>query len=107
MLYAILTCEICFILCLSTARDKLVPRFCRYFHHGFLTVMLYSFRDLWKEWGDSNFHIFSQNYQFHPRRLEQGDLHTTGDDSDLIYVHTRVRVGPTSHKSYSITNWCE
>ena len=39
--------------------------------------------------------------------LYQGDLHTTGDDSDLIYVHTRVRVGPTSHKSYSITNWCE
>ena len=37
----------------------------------------------------------------------QGDLYTTGDDSDLIYVHTRVRVGPTSHKSYSITNWCE
>ena len=39
--------------------------------------------------------------------VRQGDLYTTGDDSDLIYVHTRVRVGPTSHKSYSITNWCE
>ena len=44
---------------------------------------------------------------FMARESNQGDLHTTGDDSDLIYVHTRVRVGPTSHKSYSITNWCE
>ena len=39
--------------------------------------------------------------------FNQGDLHTTDDDSDLICVHTRVWVGPTSHKSYSITNWCE
>ena len=27
-------------------------------------------RDLWKEWGDSNFQIFSQNCKFHHRRLE-------------------------------------
>ena len=33
-------------------------------------LLLYAFRDLWKEWGDSNFQIFSQNCQFHHRRLE-------------------------------------
>ena len=33
-------------------------------------VLLIAFRELWKEWGDSNFHIFSQNCQFHHRRLE-------------------------------------
>ena len=32
--------------------------------------LLFSFRYLWKEWGDSNFQIFSQNCQFHHRRLE-------------------------------------
>ena len=31
---------------------------------------MYAFRDLWKEWGDSNFHMFSQNCQFHHRRLQ-------------------------------------
>ena len=30
----------------------------------------FAFRDLWKEWGDSNFQNFSQNCQFHHRRLE-------------------------------------
>ena len=37
-----------------------------------LSVMwlLFAFRDLWKEWGDSNFQIFSQNCQFHHRRME-------------------------------------
>ena len=33
-------------------------------------LLLFAFRDLWKEWGDSNFQIFSHNYQFHHRRLE-------------------------------------
>ena len=33
-------------------------------------LLLYTFRDLWKEWGDSNFKIFSQNGQFHHMRLE-------------------------------------
>ena len=33
-------------------------------------LMLFAFRDLWKEWGDSNFKIFSPNCQFHHRRLE-------------------------------------
>ena len=33
-------------------------------------LLLYAFRDLWKEWGDSNFQIFSQNCQFRHRRLE-------------------------------------
>ena len=37
--------------------------------HGML-LLLFVFRDLWKESGDSNFQIFSQNCQFHPRRLE-------------------------------------
>ena len=36
-------------------------------------LLLYAFRDLWKEWGDSNFQIFSQNCQFHHRRLESLD----------------------------------
>ena len=34
------------------------------------SVLLYAFRDLWKEWGDSNFLIISQNCQFHHRWLE-------------------------------------
>ena len=35
------------------------------------TDLLFSFQDLWKEWGgDSNFQIFSQNYQFTHRQLE-------------------------------------
>ena len=33
------------------------------------TLLLFAFRDLWKEWDDSNFQIFSQNCQFHHRRL--------------------------------------
>ena len=33
-------------------------------------MLLFAFRDLWKEWGDSNFHIFSQSCQFHHRRLQ-------------------------------------
>ena len=33
-------------------------------------LLLFSFRDLLKEWSDSNFQIFSHNYQFHHRRLE-------------------------------------
>ena len=33
-------------------------------------LLLFAFRDLWKEWGDSNFQIFLQNCQFHHRRLE-------------------------------------
>ena len=33
--------------------------------------LLYGFRDIWKEWGDSNF----QNCQFHHRRLELFDEH--------------------------------
>ena len=37
----------------------------------FITLLLlYAFRDLWKEGGDSNFQIFSHNCQFHHRRLE-------------------------------------
>ena len=35
-----------------------------------MTSLLFAFRDLWKEWSDSNFQIFSQNCQFHHRRLE-------------------------------------
>ena len=35
-----------------------------------LLLLLYAFRYLWKEWGDCNFQIFSQNCQFHHRRLE-------------------------------------
>ena len=38
-------------------------------HHKTL-LLLFAFRDLWKEWGDSNFQIFSQNCQFHHMRLE-------------------------------------
>ena len=33
-------------------------------------LLLFAFRDLWKEWSDSNYQIFSQNCQFHHRRLE-------------------------------------
>ena len=33
-------------------------------------LLLFAFRDVWKDWGDSNFQIFSQNCQFHHRRLE-------------------------------------
>ena len=33
-------------------------------------LLLFAFQDLWKEWGDSNFQIFSQNCQSHRRRLE-------------------------------------
>ena len=33
-------------------------------------VVLVCFRVLWKEWGNSNFQNFSQNSQFHHRRLE-------------------------------------
>ena len=33
-------------------------------------LLLYAFRDLWKEWGYSNFQIFSQNSQFPHRPLE-------------------------------------
>ena len=33
-------------------------------------LLLFAFRDLWKECVDSNFQIFSQNCQFHYRRLE-------------------------------------
>ena len=35
-----------------------------------MLLLLFSFRDLWKEWGDSNFQIFSPNCQFYHRRLE-------------------------------------
>ena len=35
-----------------------------------MLLLLFVFRDLWKEWGDSKFQIFSQNCQFHHRRLE-------------------------------------
>ena len=35
-----------------------------------IMLLLYAFQDLWKEWGDSNFQIFSQNCKFHHRRLE-------------------------------------
>ena len=35
-----------------------------------LLLLVYAFQDLWKEWGDSNFQIFSQNCQFHHRLLE-------------------------------------
>ena len=34
------------------------------------SMLLFVFRDLWKKCGDSNFQIFSHNYQFHHRRLE-------------------------------------
>ena len=34
-----------------------------------ILLLLFAIRDLWKEWGDSNFQIFSQNCQFHHRRL--------------------------------------
>ena len=37
-------------------------------------LLLFAFRDLWKEWGDSNFQIFSQNCQFHHRRLESEEM---------------------------------
>ena len=33
-------------------------------------LLLYVFRDLWKEGGDSNSQMFSQNCQFHHRRQE-------------------------------------
>ena len=36
----------------------------------YMPQLLYAFRDLWKEWGDLNFQIFSQNCQFRHRRLE-------------------------------------
>ena len=35
-----------------------------------LLLLLFAFRDLWKEWGDSNVQIFSQNCQFHHGRRE-------------------------------------
>ena len=35
-----------------------------------MKLTLFAFRDLWKEWGDSNLQIFSQNCQFHHRRLD-------------------------------------
>ena len=35
-----------------------------------LLLLLFAFRDPWKEWVDSNFQIFSQNCQFHHRLLE-------------------------------------
>ena len=40
------------------------------YHTVILQLLLFAFRDLWKEWGDSNFQIFSQNCQFPHRRLE-------------------------------------
>ena len=33
-------------------------------------MLLFALRDLWKEWGDSNFQTFSQNCQFHHRPLD-------------------------------------
>ena len=33
-------------------------------------VLSFAFRDLWKEWDDSNCQIFPQNCQFHHSRLE-------------------------------------
>ena len=38
--------------------------------HDLNRLLLYAFRDLWKEWGDSNFQIFSHNCEFHHRRME-------------------------------------
>ena len=46
-----------------------------------LNLLLYAFRDLWKEWGDSHFQIFSQNCQFHHRRLESLE-----DFNVLLYI---------------------
>ena len=33
-------------------------------------LLLFAFRDPWKEWGDSTFQILSQNCHFHHKRLE-------------------------------------
>ena len=47
-----------------------------------LLLLLFAFRDLWKECGDSNFYIFFlQNCQFHHRRLE-----SLGNLMCLIYI---------------------
>ena len=35
-----------------------------------LLLLLFVFRDIWKEWGDSIFQIYLQNCQFHHMRLE-------------------------------------
>ena len=33
-------------------------------------LLLFAFQNLWKEWGNSDFQIFTQNCQFHHWRLE-------------------------------------
>ena len=50
-------------------------------------LLLYAYRDLWKEWGDSNFQIFSQNCQFHHRRLESLDHFNV-----LLYIILSITV---------------
>ena len=49
---------------------------------GEVGLLLFAFRDLGKEWGDSNFQIFSQNCQFHLRRLESLEHFNV-----LIYIY--------------------
>ena len=44
-------------------------------------MLLFAFRDLWKEWGDSNFQIFSQNCQFYNMPLESLEHF-----NELLYV---------------------
>ena len=44
-------------------------------------LLLYAFRDLWTEWGDSNFQIFLQNCQSNHRRLE-----LLGHFNVLLYI---------------------
>ena len=42
--------------------------------HVAQVLLVFAFRNLWNEWGDSNFQIFSQNCLFHHRRLELLDI---------------------------------
>ena len=51
-------------------------------------LLLFAFRDLWKEWGDSNFQIFSQNCQFHHRRLE------SLENFNVLFIYHFEHYGP-------------
>ena len=55
--------------------DKLSIFHLKHLESRGIEYLLFAFRDLWKEWGDSNFQIyFSQNCQFHHRRLESWNI---------------------------------
>ena len=49
----------------------------------------FSFRYIWKEWGDSNFQIFSQNCQFHHRRLE------SLEHFNVLYIYIYIILSTT------------